>query len=215
MSSTCKIQIPNGKDWWVGCEVVWDSEAHVIVPIEQLEGMTDEEIGQAVRSLVRTAQWCQAEEYADRIIKHPDLAIIKGVDLQHYRAVMAPFANEFETIQKALMLLDAGLPHRRPRNIRQGRHPQQGYIYLLYSEYGYKIGKSKDIPTRMRTFGLQLPFPTELIHTIQTNDMAWAEEYLHAAFAHGRINGEWFNLSADEVARICKTDTLNPENEQA
>jgi hypothetical protein len=86
---------------------------------------------------------------------------------------------------------------------------QPGYIYLVGGNSVYKIGKSKEIPSRLRSF-LQLPFKTRLIHTIPTSDMVWAENYLHRAFAHCRLNGEWFDLTSTEVAWICDLPSLNP-----
>jgi len=87
---------------------------------------------------------------------------------------------------------------------------QPGYIYLVGGNGVYKIGKSRDIPSRMRSF-LQLPFKTRLIHSIPTSDMVWAENYLHRAFAHCRMNGEWFDLEPHEVDWICGLTTLNPD----
>lgn len=217
MSLCYKICLPNGREWWVGSEMIWDSDsdAQVIIPVEQLEGMSDEEIGRSVRALVRKAHRCNAEEYAGRVISHPDAVLSRPEDLKRYRDAMLPFANESEIIQKALALLDAGLPNRKPRPVIRGRYPQAGYIYLLASEHGYKIGKSKDAPSRTKALGTKLPFPANLIHTIQTSDMAWAEEHLHIMFAHCRLHGEWFDLTTDEVGRICMLDTIDPESEQA
>ena len=36
--------------------------------------------------------------------------------------------------------------------------PRGGYVYVLKSAYGYKIGRTRSMPDRMRTFGVQLPF---------------------------------------------------------
>jgi hypothetical protein len=87
---------------------------------------------------------------------------------------------------------------------------QPGYIYLVGGNNVYKIGKSRDVPSRLRTF-LQLPFRTQLIHSIPTDDMVWAEAYLHQTFAHCRMNGEWFDLTSTEVAWICDLESLNPD----
>jgi hypothetical protein len=78
-----------------------------------------------------------------------------------------------------------------------------GYVYLLNSPSNYyKIGRSKDPHSRKATFDIKLPFEVEFEHIIKTNDMIELEEQLHLRFAHCRVNGEWFDLSADDVAYI-------------
>jgi hypothetical protein len=78
-----------------------------------------------------------------------------------------------------------------------------GYVYLLKSVSGHwKIGRSGNPNNRLKTFGIQLPFEVEFEHLIQTCDMSKSEATLHAQFASKRVNGEWFNLSPDDVAYI-------------
>jgi hypothetical protein len=107
-------------------------------------------------------------------------------------------------LEKQQKLYDAALEPRTERYARPG------YIYLVGGNNVYKIGKSKDVPSRLRAL-LQLPFKTKLIHTIPTSDMVWAENYLHRAFAHRRLNGEWFDLAPHDVDWICGLTALNPD----
>ena len=105
-------------------------------------------------------------------------------------------------------------PHARQRTqpARPLRKPTEpGYVYLVEGRDCYKIGMSTNVPSRVSAFGLQLPFRTKLIHSIPTSDMKWAESYLHHTFAHCRLNGEWFNLTSDDVAWICALVELEPE----
>ena len=84
-----------------------------------------------------------------------------------------------------------------------------GYVYLVKSGDGYyKIGRSKNVKVRMRDFGLQLPFPFEVIHTIPAKDMYRSEDNLHKRFAHCRLNGEWFSLTKEDVAAISSIEEL-------
>jgi hypothetical protein len=107
-------------------------------------------------------------------------------------------------LEKQQKLYDAELEPRTERYARPG------YIYLVGGNNVYKIGKTKDIPSRLRSF-LQLPFRTRLIHAIPTSDMVWAENYLHRVFAHCRLNGEWFDLAPADVDWICGLTALNPD----
>jgi len=75
-----------------------------------------------------------------------------------------------------------------------------GRIYLVASPDGYyKIGKTRKLTERLRSFGLQLPFPVRLLVEIETDDIHQLERNLHTKFAHCRTNGEWFKLSDDDV----------------
>ncbi len=78
-----------------------------------------------------------------------------------------------------------------------------GYVYLIRSVTGhYKIGRTRDPKKRMATFGVKLPFEVEFECLIKCEDMAQAEQELHAKFDHKRVNGEWFALSDEDVAYI-------------
>jgi excisionase family DNA binding protein len=83
-----------------------------------------------------------------------------------------------------------------------------GTIYLVRFRHYYKIGLSKNIDGRFRSLGTMLPEPPELIHTMPTNDMRRGEADLHERFARRRVNGEWFKLTPNEVAHICKFKAL-------
>ena len=90
---------------------------------------------------------------------------------------------------------------------RQGWQPlpprNPGFVYLLQSPTSaYKIGRTKNPDDRLKTFGVKLPFEVEYVCLIKTADMGALEAELHGYFADKRINGEWFNLTPDDVAQI-------------
>lgn len=90
-----------------------------------------------------------------------------------------------------------------------------GYIYLvkgLYETPTYKIGYSKTPKKRIRKFDVVLPFPIETTHLIKTDHMKAVEAYLHDKYKDRRSNGEWFELTPDDVAEICAIETLNAED---
>lgn len=81
------------------------------------------------------------------------------------------------------------------------------YVYFIQSEYGYKIGKTKDIKQRLNTFGVKLPFKFSLFSYIETKRMDDCELYFHDLFSDRRINGEWFNLKEydfETIKIVCK-----------
>lgn len=66
MSSIWKAPLPNRKTWYVGSWVsgqdAGDCTADIIIPIDQISGMSSEEIGDYVKSLVGLAKDCHAAE---------------------------------------------------------------------------------------------------------------------------------------------------------
>lgn len=78
-----------------------------------------------------------------------------------------------------------------------------GFVYLIRSASGYyKIGRTKNPDDRIATFSVKLPFEVEYEHLIETTDMYQLEKDLHARFADRRVNGEWFDLTDDDVAYV-------------
>jgi hypothetical protein len=76
------------------------------------------------------------------------------------------------------------------------------YVYFIKSEYGYKVGKTKDIKQRLNTFGVKLPFKFSLFSYIETKRMDECELYFHDLFSDRRINGEWFDLKEYDFETI-------------
>lgn len=75
-----------------------------------------------------------------------------------------------------------------------------GHVYLLRSGRFYKIGRSNAVGRRERELGLQLPEKAAVVHQIRTDDPPGIEAYWHGRFAAKRKRGEWFDLTADDVA---------------
>ena len=76
-----------------------------------------------------------------------------------------------------------------------------GYVYLLSDPYGnYKIGKALCPQERHAQIAPKMPFVPTLEHWIRCEDYTGAERMLHERFASRRGHGEWFRLTAEEVA---------------
>lgn len=75
-----------------------------------------------------------------------------------------------------------------------------GYVYLMKSGKHYKIGRTKSLEKREREIGLVVPDLQKTIHWIETDDPSGVETYWHHRFSDKRGHGEWFKLSADDVA---------------
>ena len=91
---------------------------------------------------------------------------------------------------------------RRPRKMPRVREPQSGFVYVVEGGGYHKIGKAKDIRNRTAWFELKLPFEVDLVHLIESEDYSETEKELHLAFANKRVNGEWFDLSEEDLDHI-------------
>lgn len=90
-----------------------------------------------------------------------------------------------------------GSPDRTRRTSKAGRN-KVGYVYLIGPVDGcYKIGKSKDPAQRVKAFNL--PVGT-IEHVISSAVPYRLESFIHLAFSHRRVRGEWFRLDESEIA---------------
>lgn len=77
-----------------------------------------------------------------------------------------------------------------------------GVVYVLKSAYGYKVGRTNNVPSRMRAFGVRLPFIYTIPFCVWFQDCHEAERRYHEMFAGKRINGEWFDLDESDIVKI-------------
>jgi len=92
--------------------------------------------------------------------------------------------------------------HSQAADSRPSNHPTGGYVYLVRSQYGVKIGKSVNVKSRTRLFEVKLPFPISVEHYAWFDDYSYAERDLHKRYHAKRLEGEWFDLSKDDIAQI-------------
>jgi hypothetical protein len=82
-----------------------------------------------------------------------------------------------------------------------GRAPVQGFVYMMRSGKRYKIGYTNSPARRHREVRLDLPDPTHVVHSIETDDPPGIEAYWHRRFASKRVRDtEFFQLDAVDVA---------------
>lgn len=77
---------------------------------------------------------------------------------------------------------------------------QTGFVYLMKSGRYYKIGRTVSVGSRERQLAIKIPVPPTTIHKIETDDPVGVEAYWHRRFAEKRGEGEWFDLSREDVA---------------
>lgn len=77
-----------------------------------------------------------------------------------------------------------------------------GYIYMIKSEYGFKIGKSKNMKQRNKLYSIKMPFRFEYVFKNKCVDYHNLEVRLHTMFSEKHLNGEWFQLTDDDIDRV-------------
>ncbi len=74
-----------------------------------------------------------------------------------------------------------------------------GYVYLMKSGSYYKLGRSTNVERRNYEIGIKLPEKFEIVHKIRTDDPSGIETYWHDRFKDKRKQGEWFDLSSNDI----------------
>lgn len=76
---------------------------------------------------------------------------------------------------------------------------ETGFVYLMKSGRHHKIGHTVSVGSRERQLAIKIPIAPTTIHTIETDDPSGVEAYWHRRFAEKRGQGEWFDLSPDDI----------------
>lgn len=74
-----------------------------------------------------------------------------------------------------------------------------GFVYLMKSGRHYKIGRTSSVARRGGELAIKIPVPPKTIHSIETDDPVGVEDYWHKRFMDKRGEGEWFELSSEDV----------------
>ena len=82
-------------------------------------------------------------------------------------------------------------------------------VYILKTGKNlFKIGRTQDLSRRLASYHTHLPVLFRVIRQYPATNMAEMEESLHIVFQHKRVQGEWFELSNDDLI-ICDNIARN------
>lgn len=119
-------------------------------------------------------------------------------DVARRYMLASTFAEQFRDI--SVSVAQSGLS--KAAEPRPSNSPRGGYVYLVRSPYGVKIGKSVNVKSRTRLFEVKLPFPITVEHYAWFEDYSFVERDLHQQYHAKRLEGEWFDLSSADIATI-------------
>jgi hypothetical protein len=97
----------------------------------------------------------------------------------------------------------------REKKVMKEYKSDPGYVYFLESEFGWKIGKTRDLKRRFRIFEVKLPFKFAVRFTVKTPLMNDLEALYHNYFKEKHINGEWYLITTSDIMEcVSKTPEL-------
>lgn len=89
--------------------------------------------------------------------------------------------------------------------LEESSKDKAGYVYVLRADNGYyKVGRTKNLDSRMYQLEVALPYDLELVCAIEVKDYITTEKALHDLFtdAGKHIKGEWFELGETDIEYI-------------
>lgn len=86
-----------------------------------------------------------------------------------------------------------------------------GAAYVAQAGDVFKIGSAGDVGVRLAQLQTGQAEQLTLVRAIRSDDAAWLERLLHQQFEGRRVRGEWFALTADDLALLDGIDVWDRE----
>ena len=85
----------------------------------------------------------------------------------------------------------------------------KSFLYLVYSDIGFLIGKSSDIHRRFEVIDTHSPIDLQLFRVYRIEKNSLHEKRLHKQFDSKRIRNGWFDLDMTDIQEVDKYMTKN------
>jgi hypothetical protein len=115
---------------------------------------------------------------------------------------VAAFCRTNSDLDSVLALCESALQSQKPADGSLDSPKARiatGFVYLMKSGPHHKIGRTNSLARREWELGIKIPVPPRTLHYVETDDPVGVEAYWHKRFDAKRGEGEWFNLTADDV----------------
>ncbi len=206
----------NGFDFLIILGPVWNMQNKVSVVVPPIETVTKEWLFAFVNASNLASQYDKLPNAIFDYLAYGSISSYPKQMLQELAIYIEDFFAKFDysfldeyflTQLKNVMTYCRNNLHAFENKPAQkpARVAQAGHIYVikaLTESPQYKIGRTKELPKRIETLEVKLPFEIEVIHTIKTDDIASLEKELHNTFSSKRIRGEWFELDSAELETL-------------
>jgi hypothetical protein len=86
------------------------------------------------------------------------------------------------------------------------KNPNAGFVYIVRGLNGpeeyFKIGRTVNPDSRLKTFKNKFPFTVEYALVIRSDNYKKLEKDLHYRFKDKRVEGEWFRLTYQDMHQL-------------
>lgn len=128
------------------------------------------------------------------------MAAVEGDTEQSLRSIRSFFFYGFQAgTPKKKRKSKAATKRAAASKSADPKMPVEGVVYMLQAGQHFKIGKSINPNKRIGQLKTQLPHAITVVHIIRAAHPSQAESHWHRRFASRRLNGEWFDLTPEEV----------------
>ncbi len=148
-------------------------------------------------------QWSKSAPYRiNGIAKDCGISVAKCIRILSSLKMSTPVLTINEEIFRNFMLHCNIVRDSSPSHVPTPRKARKGYVYFLREDQTgtHKIGCTRSLNQRLS--GIILPCETSLTHYIESDDYQGLERKFHIKYEPFRVNGEWFNLSAEHIEEI-------------
>lgn len=178
------------KDEWAAARVKWEGDPEATdTSIAAIFGISKQAVEQQ-----RKKNYWRREYTIDQIID------------QEYRKAENKIARAKKNAEDRANRRLAKIAALRERTGKAGDDKSAGFVYLMTVSAGgeawYKIGRASRVKDRLAVVQSGCPWAVSVVSEWLVADAARTEKMLHAMFSDRRGIGEWFMLSASDVAKI-------------
>lgn len=109
-----------------------------------------------------------------------------------------------EEIKEANKLPKKNIEHTNKNKPNVVPYNKKGFVYFLKAEKTnwYKIGMTNNLHDRLNQLRPIMPFKIKIAYYIKANNRYKLEKKIHKVFKDKKINGEWFELSTNDIQLI-------------